>query len=67
MKNLADLGEMINPANNTVIVDCTHLIDLPSTKQIFDQKVQGNSINNPKAKISVLTILYPKNGLANLL
>ncbi|WP_025146673.1 hypothetical protein [Pedobacter jeongneungensis] len=49
------------------ITDCTHLIDLPPVKSVFDQKVKGNSINHPKAGIRTLTAFFHKNGLANLL
>ncbi len=49
------------------ITDCAHLIDLPASKATFNQKVKGNTITNPKACIRVLTVLYPKNGLMNLL
>lgn len=52
---------------NNPITDCAHLIDLPPADDTFNQKMQGNPIQNPKACISVLTKFYPKNGLANLL
>ncbi len=49
------------------ITDCTHLIDLPPVKSVFDQKVKGNNVNHPKAGIKNLTVFFHKNGLANLL
>lgn len=49
------------------ITDCAHLIDLPATKSVFNHKVKGNAVTNPKACIRVLSVFYPKNGLINLL
>ncbi|WP_293309556.1 hypothetical protein [Pedobacter sp. UBA5917] len=49
------------------ITDCTHLIDLPPVKSVFDQKVKGSDVNHPKASIRTLTVFFHKNGLANLL
>jgi len=49
------------------IIDCAHLIDLPPTSESFNTKTKGNSVKNPKAGISILTVYYPKNGLSNLL
>ncbi|MBO9674658.1 MAG: hypothetical protein J7577_14520 [Sphingobacteriaceae bacterium] len=49
------------------ITDCKHLIDLPPVKSIFDQKINGNSVNHPKAGIRTLTVFFHKNGLSNLL
>ncbi|RBQ11363.1 hypothetical protein [Pedobacter miscanthi] len=52
---------------NQPITDCTHLIDLPPVKSIFDQKVKGTEVSHPKAGIKPLTVFFHKNGLAKLL
>ncbi|RZK21307.1 MAG: hypothetical protein EOO86_01550 [Pedobacter sp.] len=49
------------------ITDCSHLIDSPSGKSVFSNKLKGAEPSNPKATIKILTVYYPKNGLANLL
>jgi hypothetical protein len=49
------------------IIDCAHLIDLPSTRAVFNDKVKENAVTNPKACIRILSVFYPKNGLINLL
>jgi hypothetical protein len=49
------------------ITDCTHLIDLPAFKNIFNQKQKGNDVSHPKAEIKILTVFNHKNGLSNLL
>lgn len=49
------------------ITDCAHLIDLPATNAVFNHKVKGNAVTNPKAGIRLLSAFYPKNGLINLL
>ena len=55
--------KMTKPA----ITDANHLIDLPVQEKFFSKKMGGDAVNHPKATIKLLTIPYPKNGLANLL
>lgn len=56
-------NEMVKPA----ITNANHLIDLPVQEKFFNQKMKGDAVNHPKASIKILTIPYPKNGLASLL
>ncbi|WP_029284216.1 hypothetical protein [Pedobacter sp. R20-19] len=61
--NMISEGAVTNPT----ITDATHLIDLPVQEKFFSQKMEGDAVKHPKATIKILTIPYPKNGLANLL
>ncbi|QPH40405.1 hypothetical protein [Pedobacter endophyticus] len=49
------------------IVDSAHLLDLPHNTEVFNVKEKGNPLKNPAAKIRILKIPHPKNGLSNLL
>lgn len=61
------VNENDGPKVDNTIVDCAHLIDLPTSGVTFSHKIKGGVISNPKATIKILSIHYPKNGLANLL
>lgn len=64
-KDIVNGNNELNVENT--IVDCSHLIDLPASGSAFAHKFKGGVISNPKATIKILSVLYPKNGLANLL
>ncbi|WP_316804163.1 hypothetical protein [Pedobacter nototheniae] len=66
MKSTKKAGVQINGIQP--ITDCNHLIDLPSTEDIFSSKDGIFSKNNqPKGEIKLLSKFFPKNGLYNLL
>ncbi|WP_316807819.1 hypothetical protein [Pedobacter agri] len=64
-------NEIVNEENKLnaehTIIDCAHLIDIPASENTFSHKIKGSVISNPKATIKILSVIYPKNGLANLL
>lgn len=49
------------------IKNTNHLADFPAQEKFFSKKMNGNTFIHPKAAIKILSIPYPKNGLANLL